>query len=172
MWPALDLKNLSGSWDSFEAAALMVVKVHGTTSSGLASRFYRELRTQSKVRGNPTPRLTKVPDDEILTGLRKVGVANASKQLSLGRPFETVKKATLVNLSGSVTRSVLNHGRRTLTESLVADEKVNKVRARMQRITSGSPCSWCAERAGVTYPANEDFSAHDHCSCYPSPVYL
>lgn len=172
LWPAFDLEHINDSWPALEAALLQIVKKHGTTSGGLSRAFYQRIRRDQNVRGIATP-IAAGPDEEvIIRGLRVVGPANAALQLAKRVPLELVKKNTLVNLSGEVTRSVLEHGRMSLTESLVADQKKNRTRPGVQRITSGSPCSWCASQAAEVYPPTERFPAHMHCSCFPSPTFL
>lgn len=171
LFPAFDFAHINDSWPAVEAALLTIIKSRGKTSAGIATRFYQAIRKAQRVKGSATP-IAAAPDEEvILKGLRVVGPANAALQLAKGVPLELVKKNTLVNLSGEVTRQTLEHGRMSLTESLVADQKANGTRPGVERITSGSPCAWCAEQAAEIYPPTERFPAHMHCSCSPSPVF-
>lgn len=171
LWPALDMNRLNATWPAFEDALLLAIRDRGRTSGGVAMRFYQGIRREQRVKGFATPTAAAPEEEVIVAGLRSVGIANAAFQLSKGRLVQDVAKNTLVNLSGEVTRSVLNHGRMSLTESLVADQKRNRTRPGVERITSGSPCEWCAEQASQIYPPTERFPAHMHCGCFPSPVF-
>lgn len=171
LWPAFDLKRINTTWPAFEAALLILIRDRGRTSSGLSTNFYQRIRRKQGVKGSATP-TAAAPDEEVIVkGLRVVGPANAAFQLAKSVPLELVKKNTLVNLSGEVTRSVLEHGRMSMMESLVEDARRNGTRPGVQRVTSGSPCSWCASQAAEIYPPTERFPAHMHDSCFPSPVF-
>lgn len=171
LWPAFDPTHINDTWPAVEAGLLVLIHKHGATSSSIARQFYERIRSVQKVKGVATP-IAAAPDEEvILKGLRVVGPANAALQLAKGRSLEIVRQKTLVNISGEVTRSVLEHGRMSLTGSLVEDRRQNGTRPGVERITSGSPCEWCAEQAAEIYPPTERFPAHMHCSCFPSPTF-
>lgn len=170
LWPALDISNLPRTWGPFEEAAVLLVKNRAKTSAGLASSYYRDLRATIGVTGRALPRIVLPQTDKIVQGLQIVGIGNASKQLSLGRRVEDVKKATLVNLSGETTRHVLNAGRATVNASVQADARA----IGWQRVTSGSACEFCAMLAGrgTVYKSDTvDFSAHRNCGCFPEPAF-
>lgn len=170
LWPAFNINDIKGSWDAFEEAVLLLVQARSKTSAGLATAYYRDLRRTLGVGGKETPRLVLPTTDEIVTGLRVVGPANAGKQLALGRPAATVARNTLVNLSGQTTRHVLNAGRKTVDASVMADTKA----IGWSRVTSGNACSFCemlASRGTVYKSETVDFAAHDHCSCFPEPSF-
>lgn len=171
LWPAFEVERIKDTWPSFEAALVTLIRSRGRTSSGLATGYYQELRNATGVIGTATPRIATITTDEIVLGLRAIGPANAGLQLAKGRLVTDVAKTTLVNLSGEVSRHVLDHGRKTLTASLVADQKSNKVRTGVRRVTSGDPCPWCEEQASRTYPPTERFPAHMHCSCFPEVIF-
>lgn len=172
LWPAFNLNNIKGSWEPFEEALLLLIKARGQTSAGIASSFYRDNRQKLGIRGKATPVLVTPDVDEAVRGLRVVGPANAGLQLAKKRPIETVAKNALVLVSGEATRHVLNAGRRTLGESLVADARVNKLRTGIRRVTDSSPCSFCSSLSGRVLPATADFKVHGHCGCNGDPVYL
>lgn len=167
IFPALDFNNLDKTWPAVEAALLLLVKAHGQSSSGMAQAFYKKIRKELGAEGNPTPQMMGVFADEILAGLNLVGPIYAKKQAARLVPIEKIRETTLVNLSGEVTRGVLNAGRATLLASLVADKATKGVR----RVTSGDPCTWCAEQASGTYRATDPFPAHAHCACFPEPIF-
>lgn len=171
LYRAFDLEHINATWPALEGALLALIRRRGATSGGVATRFYQQIRRDSRVRGVATPTAAAPDEEVILKGLRVVGPANAALQLAKKVPLELVKRNTLTNLAGEVTRQVLEHGRMSLIESLIADQERNRSRPGVQRITSGSPCPWCAEQATEIYPPTERFPAHMHCSCFPSPVF-
>ena len=170
LWPAFNIDDIAGSWPALEEALLLLVQARSRTSSGLASAYYRDFRKTLEVGGKPTPRSVLPDTDSIIAGLRVVGPANAGKQLALGRPASTVAMNTLVNLSGQTTRHVMNAGRQTVDASVMADTKA----IGWSRVTGGNACSYCSDLAarGTIYKsASIDFTAHDHCSCFPEPAF-
>jgi hypothetical protein len=170
LWPAFDINNIPRTWGAFEEAALLLVQNRSRTSGGLASVYYRTVREAVEASGRAAPKLYLPKADDVLAGLRIVGPVNAAKQLSLGRPAAEVAKATLINLSGETTRHVLNAGRRTVDQSVMADEQAIGWR----RVTSGSACEFCSMLAsrGTVYKSDTvDFSAHRHCACFPEPAF-
>jgi hypothetical protein len=167
LWPAFDLENINRTWPAIEDALVRLIQARGATSSGLAIAYYERERKLAGIGGRATPRVGKVLEDDIVTGLRAIGPANAALQLAKNRPVERVAAATLVNLSGEVTRQVMNHGRQSLSSSLIADARANGTKSGVRRVTGGNPCSWCADQASQIYPPTERFPAHMHCSCFP-----
>lgn len=171
LWPAFDLSDIDGSWSTLEPALLLLVKHRGRQSNVLARRYYEKERKEARVRGTATPRLATIPDDQVIAGLQVVGPIQAKRSLALKRPEQAIVKNALVSVSGVVTREVLNHGRKTIGESLATDRKQNRVRVGYSRVTSGSPCSFCASLVGQVF-YSEDFACHAHCSCSNEIVYL
>lgn len=167
IWPAFDLEHITATWPAVEASLLLVIRAHAQISAGLASRYYRDLRSMLAPGGAATPRIAPLDEDGIVRGLRVVGPVNAARQLARNRRLSDVQAATLVNLAGETGRHVLNAGRATLTASLAADRQARGV----QRVTDRDPCRWCADQASRTYPPTERFPAHAHCACMPAPVY-
>lgn len=160
LWPAFNLKDISGTWDAFEAALVLLMKARGTTSGALARSYLREYD------GGDLPALAKLDTDTAVAGLRIVGPLNAAKQLSLGRPEADVRKATLVNVSGEVTRHVFNMGRATMLSGLAMPFRPD----RWRRVTDADPCVWCSSQASISYPTATGFRSHKHCACFPAPA--
>ncbi len=171
LWPAFDVERLAKTWPSFEAGALALVREAGSTSAELTVRYYERARARSRARGAATSRLASVSADEALAGLRAVGLERIGSQLSRARPLDQIRKAALVNLSGEVTRLVLNAGRSTLAGSLLEDAKRNHIQTGVQRLTSGDACQWCQDQTGTTYRPTEAFPAHMHCGCCAVAVF-
>lgn len=171
LWPAFDVSRINRTWPALEASLLTLIRERGRTSSGLSVAYYERQRSAAGARGRATPRVASIDESSVIQGLRAVGPANAGLQLAKNRPSEVVARATFVNLSGEVTRNVLGLGRETLTTSLLTDQKQNGTKVGVQRVTSGNPCSWCAEQALTVYPPTERFPAHMHCSCFPAATF-
>lgn len=150
---------------------LLLIRARGQQAQGIASAFYRELRDELDPGGHTTARLASPSEEEVLKGLLAVGPVNAGSQLARNRPLEAVKRATLVNLSGEVTRHVLSYGRQTLSASLAADQLLNGRPIGVQRVTSPRACAWCADQASRTYPPTKAFPAHSHCACGVDFIY-
>jgi hypothetical protein len=75
---------------------------------------------------------------------------------------------TLVRISGSVSRQVMNGGRETLTQSGQLDNRARGWR----RITAADPCDFCAQvRDEGVHALDATFPAHDHCACTVAPHY-
>lgn len=170
----LDFRGTSAldrTWPVFERATRLLIREYGRTSAGLAYRYYRDARTDAGIRGS-APTMKSTPTDaEIDAGLLAMGLYNASHQLGLGRTMKDVRDATLVNLSGVVTKYTLDHGRDVIRNAVMDDPAAKG----WQRQTSGAPCSFCSMIAsrGIVYRSagSADFEAHRHCGCSASPVF-
>jgi len=167
LWPAFDLDGIDRTWPPLQAALVTLILARRANSSGIAANYYRSLRTAEGVPGRPEPRLAPPPDRTLLTAtLALVGPIQAKKNLTARRP--DVAATTLVRLSGSVTRQVLDGGRKTLEVSTRADPRARGWR----RVTSASPCDFCAGIASEgIHSEGGGFPAHDHCGCAAAPVF-
>lgn len=167
LWPMFDVDDIDGTWPPLESALLTLVATRHRDSSGLAANYYRAFRLVEGAPGTVEPKLAQPPDRTLTTAtLRILGPIQAKKNITARRP--RVAETTLTRLTGSVGRQVLAGGRQTVTESIKADPRARG----MRRITSGSPCDFCADIAaqGVT-GADVDFAAHDHCACTQEPAF-
>lgn len=168
VWPLLSIDDLAGTWESFEAALLAIIGVHSAESAGLAAEYYRAFRLAEGISGTPTVRVAPAaPANESVRNLRYVGLVNTEKLLIANRP--DVVAVALTNVSGEVSRQVLNRGRGTLVASVEADQRA----LGWARVTDASPCSFCRMLAsrGPVYSQGGGFSAHGHCGCSVEPVY-
>jgi hypothetical protein len=71
---------------------------------------------------------------------------------------------------GEAGKLVLSGGRRTLIAGVDQDRRA----LGWERVTSGSPCSFClmlAARGPVYGERGSQFEAHGHCSCTGEPVF-
>lgn len=169
VWPLLSVDELERTWPAFEAALLAIIGIHSAESAVLAAEYYRAFRFAEGITGTATPRIAPLTDPQkVVKSLRYVGVANTMSLLQAKRP--DVSKVTLTNVSGDVSRHVLNRGRDTLVESVSADERA----LGWARVTDSAPCAFCrmlASRGPVYGEAGSRFKAHGHCGCTAEPVY-
>lgn len=168
VWSLLSIDDLAGTWESFEAALLAIIGVHSAESAALAAEYYRAFRVAEGISGTPTVRVAPAaPVGEVVRNLRYVGLVNTEKLLVANRP--DVAAVALTNVSGEVSRQVLNRGRETLVESVGADARA----LGWARVTDGNPCAFCRMLAsrGPVYSQGGGFSAHGHCGCTVEPVY-
>lgn len=170
MWPTFDPADLAGSWDTLEPALLALIAAGGNTSAGLAAAYYDAFRRAERIAGPAvTPVLAAAaPVDEVVRSLRFVGVVGTQKLLDAGRA--DAADVAFTNVSGEMTRQVLNQGRDTLIDTVSADPKA----IGWARVASGGGCAFClmlVSRGPVYSEHGGDFAAHSHCGCSLEPVY-
>jgi hypothetical protein len=169
VWPLLSVEDLEGTWKAFEVALLAIVGVHSAESARVAAEYYRSFRYAEGISGTPTVRIAALPETkEVVRSLRYVGLVSTQKLLEAQRA--DAARVALTNVSGDVSRHVLNRGRDTLIESVAADQRA----LGWARVTDSKPCSWCrmlASRGPVYRSKGGGFKAHAHCGCSAEPVY-
>lgn len=171
LWATVDPTNLEGTINPFASAAAVLVRAGNRDSSGLAAGYFREFRAAEGVPGTAAARLADVPAADVVTGLLR-GAALASIVGARRRGFSpgAAARVGLTNTLGTATSQILAGSRYTILGSIRGDSRGD----RWQRVTSGSPCAFCAMLAsrGPVYNANTaDFQSHGHCSCEPEPAY-
>lgn len=171
IWQGFDIGAIARTWGPVQDATVILIRDRGRQSAGIAGRYYRDIRRDAGVTGRaPTPRATPTVD-EIVGGLRTMGPLNAAKQLTLRRAADDVARATLVNLSGVVSKYVLDHGRDVLVNAVADDLEARGWR----RSSSGAPCSFCSMLVGrgAVFKSEQSasFDSHRHCACLPVPVF-
>lgn len=170
IYPLLDFDDIAGSWPAVEAALVPLVRDAATVSAAIAGDYYQTFRAEAGASGSPTLRLAPPPSEaEIVPSLRIAGPKTAGRLVYL-RPLDA-PSVTFTNLSGDVTRQVLNGGRNTVLGSVDADPQAYGY----ARATSGKACAFCAMLAsrGPVYKteASGGFDAHNHCACSVQPLY-
>lgn len=168
LWVAFDPAR-AVTFDPVIAAAALVVRAANQTSAGLAAAYYGGFRIAEGLRDAIPARLAVVPVTERVEGLlRGSAITGMLSARNAGRPPAAERDAAFVQLSGQATSLVLGGGRRTLMAAADADPDA---RGRIQRITTGDACAFCAMLAsrGPVYQAT--FEAHDHDACVPEIVY-
>lgn len=166
--------NDPDSYDRFVEAVTLLVQTRATNSAALASRYfqmYRELDlglTAGKaalLAEPPTAREIRIAID----ATAKSGVYRA---LTRGQTVEQAMQSGLVQVSGALSRQVLNGGRQTVID-------MSKYEPRYHgwiRVSDGNPCAFCAMllSRGPVYWSEESAGGggahwHDHCACTVRP---
>jgi len=172
LWPAWQ-PSKPDSYQAFERAMVLLVQSRSVQSATLAARYlemYRAIESPSKVLGT-VPLADALDEEEIRAALGATTRGTVYKALAAGKPYETVMRNTLVNVSGTVSRDVLAGGRDTIFAEQVRDPRAMGV----ARITGASPCAFCAMLAsrGDIYLSAESAGSidgqmmewHEHCDC-------
>ena len=169
IWPAFNPDELVGSWSTIEPALLALIAAGGHTSAGLAAAYYDEFRAAEQIAGRAAPVLaTPLPVEEAVRSLRFVGLVETRSLVAAGRADAAAVAFT--NVSGEMSRQVLNQGRDTIVASVEADGQA----LGWARVTDSKPCAFCrmlASRGPVYSQGRGGFSAHGHCGCSLEPVY-
>lgn len=168
MWPAFDVENIDESWARISPAILALIRSGYSSSAQVAAAYYQAFRSAERADGTPTVRVASLDERRVVRNLTLVGPIWT--KTAIGRGAREVAETAFVRVSGEVTRHVLNGSRETLLRSIQADRQA----LGFARVTSGSPCYFCAALAGrgaVYSEASVGFRAHSHCSCSSEPVY-
>lgn len=177
LWPAFNPFNIDQSWPALRAALMLLVRSRRATSAGLAAAYYAEFAAAEGIPnpGAPSPQ-GDIGDDRLQVSLDVTGPSAFKRSVKSGNDPEAAKAQTLVSLSGSVSRLVLDGGRDTITTTTTRSRQA----LGWARVTDGDPCYFCAMLAsrGPVYNSErsatrtEDAGAfHDHCGCTAEPVF-
>jgi len=172
LWTLFDAGDLEATFTRFAAAAEILIRQRHGDSSGLAAAYFERFRSTEGVAGAAVARLAEPPPPVLVREtLRLTGLAGATNAIQAGQGAAQASRNGLVRVAGAVTNLVLGGGRRTLVESVRADRQAQG----WQRVTSSSPCAFCAMVASrgpaFTSQRSARFEAHDHCSCSAEPYY-
>lgn len=159
----------AASFQRLVQAAVVLVRANYQLSSGLSAAYFQAFRTAEEPGGHADARLADPmgpeAEDRLVSSLYATGKFSVERALAAGKSAEVARQTALTTTSGTGTRNVLNGGRGTLLRSIGADPKAEG----WARVTSGSPCAFCALLAsrGPVYLTEDtaEFQAHDHCSC-------
>lgn len=171
LWALLDIERLAETADGWaEAMLLLMARQHGISVS-VARTYFRRFRTLEA--GAPPPATLPAPQlngQAARTSMMATGPGQVLNGLSRGRDPTTAARFALGHVAGAASRQVLTGGRDMLRTAVVSDRMAQG----WARVTSGSPCAFCALLAGRGPVYSEDggaFQAHDSCACTVEPVY-
>lgn len=173
LWPAWE--GDTASFKRLAEATVVLVKGHQQTSSALGASYFDAFRLAEGVGGQARSFLadpmTAEAEEKLVAALFETGQFSVQRALAQGRSPQDAMRVALTNTSGTVTRHVLDGGRGSIMRSVAGDDQA----LGWGRVTSGSPCAFCALLAsrGPIYhaEATADFEAHGHCSCTAEPGY-
>lgn len=171
IWPTWEPGDVAGFADFLDLARVLIESRHAD-SSGLAAAYFRAFRAAEGVGGAATPRLAaRLPFADIAASLRATGLAGTLRAMRAGQSPQAAARNGFVQASGSAARLVLAGGRDTVIASTRADRQATS----WIRVTSGTPCAFCAMVAsrGPEFGSERaaGFQAHDHCACQAEPYY-
>lgn len=182
---ALNFKAVDSSAPGWIAAVESIVVPAHERSVQLGAALYGDYRLASGVAGAAPvviPELDRRALRNALTILGPYAAKHAMAQgMSISKTFENV----FANTAGTAVKTVLGGGRDTVQGSSVSDT----VCVGYQRVTSSSPCPFCAMVAQNTYRSVESASQssgtrkrsanpqppksryHSHCRCTVVPIF-
>lgn len=171
LWP-LWQDDDERSFGVLVAAAVVLVRAYHQFSSSLAGSYFAAFRREEDPGGFASPRLAaQIDADRVASSLYVTGRVMTRKALQAGKQPPEARRTALVRTSGAVTRHVLQGGRDTIVQSVGEDPRA----LTWARVTTGTPCAFCAMLAGrgavFLGESTAEFEAHDHCSCTAEPHY-
>lgn len=170
LWPLWTLDDFD-SFDRFVAAAVPLIRARHRDAAGIAANYFRAFRTVEGIDGEVTPQIAERPPvEKVAVSMRATGLTATAKALQAGKSPQAARHNGFVRMSGAATRHTLTGAHDTIIRSAGTDRRARG----WQRITSGSPCAFCAmiaSRGPVFSSDGGSFNAHDHCGCTAEPVY-
>ncbi len=173
-WRQINVRAIRQSWPPLRD--LISALVHDRYASfwrdGLS--YYSAARGLAAAPGLP-PALPPAPPELVQSLVRQTLDATGPGAMLHGiksgqTPAQALENAA-VRLAGAASRLALSGGRQAVLRAVNADGKA----LGWERITSGSPCAFCAMLAsrGPVYKteASAAFEAHNHCMCVAMPVF-
>lgn len=169
-WPLLDRADLDGSMARWLDATVPMVTGQNTVSARL-SMAYLDAFKKAALGADAVVDLVELvglPVEQAVTSLTVTGPVSVKQGLSRGVALDAAMDAARVASSRSASRLVLQGGRDVIVGTM------RREGVGWARVTSGSPCRFCAMLAsrGAVYGADSArFHAHDGCHCSAQPDY-
>lgn len=173
LWRVVDPTQLADTIDVFTQAAVMLALDGHDESGALAARYFGMFRSAEGIPGRtPTgiiaPRPARLDVMADLRGAALKGIIDARKA---GFSPTGAKRQGFIRVAGALVKQVLAGGRMTIINGTAADRQA----LGWQRVTSGTPCTFCRMVAsrGVIYKSERSagFEPHDGCGCVAEPFY-
>jgi hypothetical protein len=169
MWDPFD----AASYDRFLTAVALLAEARSANSAALAARYYQMYKAaDAGLTWGIAAALVEPPSlAEIDAAVRATMVPGFWRGIAAGQTIEQAKKSALVQLSGGVTRVVLNGGRDTLLGAIKSDGYYHG----WIRVSDGKPCAFCSMllSRGPVYWTKETAGGsvrfHDWCGCTARP---
>lgn len=166
VWSLLDPDDLDGTFEAWLAACTPIVTAQHSQSARLAAGY---LTAYKKIThgGVPPIDLEDLNLDALSTSLMVTGPVSVKSAVHRGDPLDHAMDVAMYASAAAGSRHALDGGRGLISRSIAADRDARGY----QRVTGGNACTYCANKAGVTFPTDEVFPAHDGCACGAEPVY-
>lgn len=180
-WGLLDLGDLDGSSEVWVSVTEALVQRQAAKSAQLAGTYYQRFRSLEATDPPPFTVTSLTPDEgAVRTSLLVQGPVGIKTRIAKGALVESAAATAEAETTGAAMRHALNAGRETLYGAIGSD----RVALGWLRVTSASPCWFCAMLAsrGPVYKG-ESFSesdarftgaggvkVHDSCMCTVEPV--
>lgn len=163
--------NDPGSYDRFVEAVTLLVQSRAANSAALASRYFQMYKEADLgLTAGKAALLAEPPSaKEIRIAIDATAKAGVYRALVRGQTAEQAMKSGLVQVSGALTRQVLNGGRQTVIDMAKHESRYNG----WIRVSDGNPCAFCAMllSRGPVYWSEDSGGGqwHDHCCCTAQP---
>lgn len=185
LWKSLFNPNKpDASWAALKQPLSLLVKDRRNTSSGLSTAYYRQARHLAGLPVTFTPKVAPEAHPALISATQDAtGIASYFTAIGNNQAPNKAMDTAGTQLSGSLSRLVLEAGRSTMVETSRHDPDARA----WIRIPDGHPCYFCAAMAsrGAVYHSAESagksangkfdgdglFKFHDHCACVAEPVF-
>lgn len=172
LWGLVDPNQLDATVPQWLEAALALIQVRRIESTRMAASYLQTFRLVEAPLAPPFAPVLGARLDPLAaaTSMRVTGPISVKRAMVAGKPLAEAAEQAAVNTARAGMRHVLEGGRSTIVETVIADPSVDGFR----RVTSGDACGFCAAlaRRGAVYSARTArFAAHDGCSCSAEPAY-
>lgn len=188
----IDLADLDATFPSWLRVVAPIIRSGHQESARLGGRYYARLREVEAGPGSfDTPIVAELAQGRLTASMSAVVRARAKTATAGGRALDETERTTSQSAARAAHRLTLEGGRDTVTRSISADRRA----VGYARVTSGSPCAFCAllASAGARYKSGASFAAsdagfaapasrpipmrssmakvHDGCSCQLRPIF-
>lgn len=178
IWPLLDPEDLDATFARWATAANRLIQARRAESASMAANYLRAFKTLELGPTAPVVLVTAgpAPAEQVATSLLVTGPVSVKRSVSVGVGTVAAMDNAEARSAAAGMRHVLNGGRDTIHDSVIADRQA----LGWARTTSGRPCGFCAMLAsrGPVYLSEASASRqadgrryHDHCHCGVEPVY-
>ncbi len=166
LWPVLDKHRLNETFPGWLQTMKLLIGTYHGESSQAAAATYQAARQHALEDAAPVHiPFAPMPDPQWLD--RALGYAGPGQLRN-----DTARPGTaLATTLGTATRIALDGGRVTVVDAVHHDPDA----VGWYRVTSSSPCAFCAMLAsrGIAYKNEHSaaFKVHNDCGCIPMPAY-
>lgn len=145
--------------DALLDVAPAIADRHGSMAAAGSAEWYEQVR-RSEVGGSFAARPGALPERAVI---------EQNVRYAAGALFVDQRVSPFTVLEGSLSRHVLDVGRRTIRSNVGRDRQA----VGWSRMAQGDGCDFCvmlAGRPGAVYKKQTaDFASHDNCRCYAAP---